>query len=195
MYAVSAPAVPLTSCRAEPPSAVLIAASPLTISHFHAIDSPFRSRSCLIVSSFTSISFMMPCTASHTSSSLGITVAGASCARRRSSISPSTLISFTSSRAAMTRSVNAGRSTLLKQVASYCQLCRHPKAYQGVPVISAFAYITKQPNYMVSYAVFRFSRPSSSVTAGQRHSAHRLTLEWAHHDLSLELRLDFRFAE
>lgn len=73
-----------------------------------------------MVSSFTSISFMIPCTASATSSNLGITLLGASWPRRRSSMRPSTLISFTSDKAAMTRSVKVGRSILLKQVANYC---------------------------------------------------------------------------
>jgi hypothetical protein len=85
-------------------------------------------------------------------------------------MSPSTLISFTSDKAAMTRSVKVGRSILLKQVANYRhqrevwirESSRHTRVYLSCQL--DFKMECKERTHIVSYAVFLFSRPSSSMT-------------------------------
>lgn len=81
--------------------------------------SPFLSKSCLMVSSFTSTSFIIPFKLSTTSSNLGITLSGDTCPKRKRSMRPRILTSLTSERETSTRAVKVRRSILEKHAPNY----------------------------------------------------------------------------
>ena len=114
-----------------------------------------RSRSCLTVSLVTVAPFMVFSSWGVASSRRWATAAGATCERRKSIMWEMTLISSESSeRPGITRSRNSWRLSFERQVSSYWNRVSwelESKRYRRTRV------------YIVSYAVFLVSKPSSTL--------------------------------